>query len=212
MVSAKNLAAAIQESEARKLPLLIAFDIPDDKIPNEVRKLTGAKGKVVFLPIGKDHPDRCQARRRFAQSAEGFVVADEFANPLKSNLTAASEVLEAIGGLDELTAALAAQWTAAIKEAKPLLASNRFPEAAKVLQGFAFAAGSEKAREGKRLYDEVASRANEEYQTLIKTMPFGKHTEAADKEWKTKLAEFTGKWPRTPAAFAAEDLSLNRGK
>lgn len=208
MVSAKNLEVALKDSEARKLPLVVAFGMPDTKIENDVRKLTGEKGRIVFLALGKDHPDARRFQRRYGRSAEGFILADEFGNLLKSDLAASSDVVEAVNSLDELTAELFARWAAAIKQAKPLMEQKRFPEAAKVLQVFAFAFGIEKAREGKRLYDEVAAQANQEYQALTRDLPAGN----LSRDWATKLSEFARKWPRTPAAFAAEDRLRELGK
>ena len=98
-----------------------------------------------------------------------------------------------------------AQWSAALEQARPLVEQKQFAEAAKIVQVFAFAAGGEKAKEGKRLYAQVAANAKQEYESLTKEMPAGKLADAARQEWAAKLSGFVRKWPKTPAAFAAED-------
>ena len=184
--------------------MVIAFAVSDAKIENDLRKLT-ADGKIVFLALSRDCPDARNFHRRYGQSAEGFVLADEFGNLLKSDLTTSSDAIEAVNSLDELTGDLIAQWSAALEQARPLVEQKQFAEAAKIVQVFAFAAGGEKAKEGKRLYDQVAANAKQEYESLTKEMPAGKLADAARQEWAAKLSGFVRKWPKTPAAFAAED-------
>jgi len=207
VVKAKNLKTALKEAEKREVPLVITYCFPDSKIGREVRELTGKEGKVVFLSIGSKDKNAFEFKQRFDLIKAGAVLTDEFGNTLRSGLKNSEEIAEAYYELDDLMADRYQAWSKAIKKGKLLIKQGQSPEAAAVLKVFAFAAGTNLAKEGKSLFDKVAREASDEYEKLVADNR-DKKAKEIDKKTRdtllTALTAFVRKWPGTPAAFSAE--------
>jgi len=97
----------------------------------------------------------------------------------------------------------------AVKKGKLLIEKGQYPEAAAALKVFAFATGTDLAKEGKKLFDRVAQVASDEYEKLV---VITRDKEVKDLDKKTRdtllagLSSFIERWPKTPAAFSAETL------
>ncbi len=188
--------------------MVITLGIPDAKIQGDVRELTGKKGKIVLLSLESNDKEALEARRRYDLKKPGAVLTDEFGNVLKGGMKDSEQIMDAYCEMDELMADMYQAWTEAIREGKFLIQKGRYFEAARVLKVFAFASGTKKAEEGKRLFENVAEVASEKYEILaqeIRGTDITALNEGARKALIGRLADFIGKWPKTPAAFAAED-------
>jgi hypothetical protein len=147
--------------------------------------------------------------RRYDLSKAGAVLTDEFGNPLKSGLRNSEEIADAYYELDELMAERYQAWSKAVKKGKLLIEKGQYPEAAAVLKVFAFATGTDLAKEGNKLFDRVAQVASDEYEKLV---VIARDKEVKDLDKKTRdtllagLSSFIERWPKTPAAFSAETL------
>jgi len=192
--------------------MVIAYSIPDSKIGQDVRDLTGKQGKIVFLSLGSKDKDVLEFKHRYGLSKAGAVLTDEFGNLLKSGLKDSEEISDAYYELDELMAERFQTWNKAVKKGKLLIDEERYPEAADVLKVFAFATGTNLAKEGKKLFDKVAQVAADEYEKLMAETA-EKKAKDLDKETRDKmlvaLSSFIEKWPKTPAAFSADNFKLD---
>lgn len=197
------------EAEKREIPIVIAYGIPDSQVGKDVKELTGKDGKIIFLSVGSKDKDVREFQQRYDLIKAGAVLTDEFGNPLKADLKTSEEIADAYYELDELMAERFKSWRQAIKQGKLLLEKKRYSEAAAVLKVFAFTSGTDLAKEGKKLFDQVAQQASNEYEKL--TVITNKK-EVKDLDEKTRdmlfatLSTFIEKWPKTPAAFVAESL------
>lgn len=199
--------AALKEAGKRGVPLVIAFDIPDSMIKEDVRELISEKGKIVFLSLGSRDKEVLELKHRYDLKKPGAVLADEFGNLLKGGLKDSEQIVDAFYEMDELMAELYQSWNRAIEKGMALIKEERYKEAARVLKIFAFASGTKEAEKGKKMFDRVARIASEELELLVADTI---DTSAEDLDEKTreellvKLIEFIEKWPKTTAAFAAE--------
>jgi len=148
-------------------------------------------------------------KRRYGLSKTGAVLTDEFGNLLKSGLKDSEEIVDAYYELDELIAERFQVWKEAEKKGKVLIKQELYAEAANVLNTFAFASGTELAKQGRKLFDRVAQVAMNEYEKIVKDTA-GKKVKDLDKKTRITLldalSEFIEKWPKTVAAFSAESL------
>jgi hypothetical protein len=189
--------------------MVITYDIPDSNIQNEVRELTGKQGKIVFLSLGNNAKDFLEFKHRYGITKAGVVVTDEFGNPLKCGMMDSEGIVDAYYELDELMADLYQTWHKSIEKGKSLIKKEHFPEAADALKIFAFARGTEKAEEGRKLYYKVSQEASKEYEKLVADTKDKKPDEldmATRDRLIAALTAFIKKWPKTPAAFSAETL------
>ncbi|MBU0754086.1 MAG: hypothetical protein KJ645_03035 [Planctomycetes bacterium] len=185
---------------------MLSYDIPDSRIGKDVQELTGKAGKVVFYSVDGKDKDAPGLQQRYDLTKSGAVLADEFGNPLKSGLKDSDEIADAYYELDDLMAERYQAWKKAIKKGRLLLEQGNYPEAAGVLKVFAFATGTDQAKDGKMLFDQVAQVARDEYNALVtdsKNMEMDKKTRNT---LIAALSAFIEKWPKTPAAFSAEKL------
>ncbi|MBI4879712.1 MAG: hypothetical protein HY812_08655 [Planctomycetes bacterium] len=189
------------------MPLVIALDVPETGIPKEIRDLAGENGRVVLVALAQGGADAVEAKHRFGLDQGKAVLADEFGNPLKSGVEAGEDIADAFHELDELLAGLTETWNEALRRGRVLLESGKREEAARALSVFAFAAGTDTAAAGKKLFEEAAAGAREELERLVEAAGEKK---AADLDADARAAlirDLTGfieRWPRTPLALAAD--------
>jgi hypothetical protein len=199
----------LKEAKEKELPVVIAFDIPDDKITGDVKDLTGDEGKIIFISMNSKDKDAVAIKHRYGLNKAGAVLTDEFGNLLKRGLTTSDEIVDAYYELDELVAGAYQAWTEAIRKGETLIKKKQYPEAAKVLHIFAFATGTDEAEKGKKLFGEVAKVASQEFEALAaetKEAEAGSLDSKTRKALITKLSDFIAKWPGTEASFTAETL------
>lgn len=196
--------SALDEARKREIPLVIVFETPDSEINSDLRDLTGKEGEIVFLSVDKKSKDAKLIGRRYDLKQPGAVMTDEFGNLLASDLGESDDIVEAVYYIDELIAEQIDMWSDAIARGRKLVKEGQYRDAAQVLKVFAFAAGSKDAAEGKELFDIVAREASAELEKIVGDAG-GKLDAKAEKELVANLTEFIAKWPKTPAAFAADD-------
>jgi hypothetical protein len=119
-------------------------------------------------------------------------------------LTESDDIVEAVYYIDELIAEQIDMWSEAIDKGRKMVEDGRYRDAVRVLQVFAFAAGSKEAAEGKKLFDIVAREASAELEKIVSGAG-GELDAGARKKLIANLTEFIARWPKTPAAFTADD-------
>lgn len=203
LTKAKDFGSALKEARIREVPLVVAFELPDSKIANDLRELTGKEGDLVFLSIDKKSKDAEAIRRRYDLAKPGAVMTDEFGNLLATDLAESDDIVEAFYDIDELIAEQMENWNEALSKGSQMVKNGQYQNAAGILQVFAFASGSDEATEGKKLFDIVARAASAELEKIV-----GNTTSELDskakKELTASLKKFIARWPKTPAAFSAD--------
>jgi hypothetical protein len=131
-------------------------------------------------------------------------MTDEFGNLLASDIGESDDIVEAVYYIDELIAEQIDMWSEALDKGRKMIKDGKYREAAQVLQVFAFATGSEEAAEGKKLFDIVAREAAAELEKIAAGAG-GELDAKAKSELTASLTKFIARWPKTPAAFAADD-------
>ncbi|MFH2002073.1 MAG: hypothetical protein ABIK28_20535 [Planctomycetota bacterium] len=138
-------------------------------------------------------------------------MTDEFGNLLKRGLKNSEEIVEACYELDELIADRHTAWGKAIEKGGLLIEQQKYSDAAHVLKEFAFASGTDRAKEGKRLFEKVATVASKELEKLLAGTR-DQEVKTLDRKTRESLLAaldlFIEKWPKTPAAFSAQDLKV----
>ncbi len=204
-----SLASALEEAKARQVPLVISLGLLDSQFPKDVRDLAGEKGRVIMVSIAPGGEDAVEAKHRFGLAKGNAVLADEFGNALKAGLAAPEEIADAFYALDELLAGLTETWNEALEKGRALLEAGKREEAARALAVFAFAAGTDTAAEGKKLFEEASGPAREELERLAAAAGAKQATDL-DADARAALARdlsaFVERWPRTPLALAADRL------
>ena len=134
-------------------------------------------------------------------------MTDEFGNLLATDLAESDDIVEAFYYIDELIAEQLENWNDALAKGRQLVKQGQYQNAAGVLQVFAFATGSQEAKEGKKFFDIVAREASAELEKIIGNAKSKKTSELdvkTKKELVASLTKFIAKWPKTPAAFSAD--------
>ena len=203
LTKAKDLKSALKEANILEVPLVIAFQLPDSKITNDLRELTGKVGELVFLSVDKKSKNAKSIGRRYDLVKPGAVMTDEFGNLLATDLADSDDIVDAFYSIDELIAEQLENWNGAITKGRQLVKNGQYQNAAGILQVFAFASGSKEATEGKKLFDIVARAASEKLEKILGNTS-GELDAKAKRELSASLTKFTTDWPKTPAAFSAD--------
>lgn len=207
LTKAKDFESALGEARIREVPLVVIYELPDSKITNDLRELTGKEGDLVFLSIDKKSKDAEAIGRRYDLGKPGAVMTDEFGNLLATDLAESDDIVEAFYYIDELIAEQLENWNEAIAKGRKMVKNGQHQDAAGILQVFAFASGSKEATEGKKLFDIVARAASAELEKIVGNSKPDETSELdakARRELAASLAKFIARWPKTPAAFSAD--------
>jgi len=213
LYKAQNLEAALAKAGELQRPIVIVFEIPDAQIGGDVCELTGESGDIVFLSVNAKDKDARAVARRYDLEQPGAVMTDEFGNLIASGLETSDDIVDAFYESDELMAEVYGEWSAAVTKGKAHLEKREYSAACRVLQAFAFAAGSDTAEEGRKLFGQVVPLAKREFDDLLAKVSAateGEPPKALDRKQrdalKKRLVHLITRWPKTPAAFSAEDF------
>lgn len=196
----KSFKQALADAKAKRLPILITYDIPVRVLQDNIRKLINAK-KVIYLAISDNHSDQGLINKRYGLRYLEATLCDSFGNVIKNHLLDCDEVTHAFLNINTLTKKRDASYKQAIKNAQLHFNKKDYINAAKTLHTFAFATGSKEINAGRELFTIINKKADKAYQLLLKEI-----TSQNKKERLKSLETFNMNWPNTDASFKAKKL------